>query len=58
MEGFVTYRFADGFTYKGTMHENRPCGEGTAQYANGGEYVGGWLDGKYQVQSTMMVSLK
>ncbi|CAN0092238.1 unnamed protein product, partial [Laminaria digitata] len=49
MHGYGTYRFADGMTYEGVMRDNWPSGEGTARYSNGGVFVGGWKDGKYEV---------
>lgn len=49
MNGFGTYRFADGATYEGVMQNDWPNGEGTARYPNGGVYVGRWKDGKYEV---------
>lgn len=49
MNGFGTYRFADGATYEGVMQDDWPDGEGTARYPNGGVYVGRWKNGKYEV---------
>lgn len=49
MHGFGSYHFADAATYEGVMRDNRPNGEGTARYTNGGVYVGRWKDGKYEV---------
>ncbi|CAM9687913.1 unnamed protein product [Ectocarpus sp. 13 AM-2016] len=48
MNGFGTYRFADGATYEGVMRNSWPNGEGTSRYANGGVYVGRWKDGKHE----------
>mmetsp|Transcript_18934 Transcript_18934/g.34300 ORF Transcript_18934/g.34300 Transcript_18934/m.34300 type:complete len:476 (-) Transcript_18934:2-1429(-) len=47
MDGWGTYKFADGHTYKGKWKDGRMHGEGVAEYSSGHVYTGSWAHGKY-----------
>jgi hypothetical protein len=48
------YHFADGLKYVGLFKDNRPHGNGTAEYYGGSYYKGDWERGKFGGQGNMV----
>lgn len=44
--GYGTYRYSDGTTYRGEWKNGEPHGKGRAEYLSRGVYQGEWRDGK------------
>lgn len=52
MQGMGRYLFEDGCTYEGSFNNNRPDGEGVANYPHGQVYDGEWQNGQYYGKGT------